>query len=199
MILEKRILGAMLLDAEAKERNLDQSGTNSFDIDRRIHEGSKEISKRLKSLREEGYVELVSNPNGKWRYLEYRLTATGRTAAKDAVEELKIENIIENMVKHEGKVTWKNKVLNHLYTQVRFGNMEVMPYATNQDGIMEAIGLVGERGHVCILLKRMESEGLIECQKRHTINDKGAVSVLRKCYSLTPLGVTVVQRMKGVA
>ena len=41
MISEKRILGAMLLDAEAKERSLDQSGTNSFDIDRRIHESSK--------------------------------------------------------------------------------------------------------------------------------------------------------------
>ena len=85
--------------------------------------------------------------------------------------------------------TRKEQVLMHL-ARINGGvYREIMPFGTTQDGIADGIGI--SRGHASIVLKQLETDGMVYHERR--IADGGKIH--RNCYRLMPYGWMAVREI----
>lgn len=84
-------------------------------------------------------------------------------------------------------MTRAEQVLRILYHCHGMGNYYERPFAVTQDGMAEIMNT--SRGHVSIVVKKLEESGLIT---HYLIRAHGG-SVRRRCYDLTPKGIPVAE------
>ena len=88
-----------------------------------------------------------------------------------------------------GRYGRKEQVLKHLSNYRGIESNVTCPYAVTQDGIADNIGI--SRANASIVLKKLESSGMVCHEKRHVNGGK----VVRNCYALMPQGWLEVQRI----
>ena len=90
----------------------------------------------------------------------------------------------------------KEQVLKHLSNYRGVESNIVCPYGVTQNGIADNLGI--SRSNAAIVLKKLESSGMVCHEKRHVYGKKA----IRNCYALMPQGWLEVQKidtMKEVA
>ena len=97
------------------------------------------------------------------------------------------------MIRIAERMTREDMAILHLYRYVNVDrNGYSMPKAINQDGIAEALGI--SRGHASIVLRALESKGLVEHGYAHS-----GGGCRRRVYFLLPAAIMAVPEIRRKA